>query len=51
MSKSISRRRGSIDIVDAKAAVGLAQNQTYRENVFLFVPNLIGKSPFLCPHA
>lgn len=36
------RRRGSIDVVDAKVAVDLATAQTYSENVFLFVPNLIG---------
>jgi CDP-diacylglycerol--inositol 3-phosphatidyltransferase len=40
---SRSRRRGkSIEIVDAKKAVDLATAQTYSENVFLFVPNLIG---------
>jgi len=37
------RRRASIDIVDAKQAVDLATAQTYSENVFLFVPNIIGK--------
>jgi len=37
-----SRRRPSIDVVDAKVAVDLATAQTYSENVFLFVPNLIG---------
>ncbi|KIJ68964.1 hypothetical protein HYDPIDRAFT_80498 [Hydnomerulius pinastri MD-312] len=37
-----SRRRGSIELVDAKVAVDLATAQTYSENVFLFVPNLIG---------
>jgi hypothetical protein len=37
------RRRGpSIEVVDAKVAVDLATAQTYSENVFLFVPNLIG---------
>ncbi|KAF8136694.1 CDP-alcohol phosphatidyltransferase-domain-containing protein [Boletus edulis] len=35
-----SRRRDSF--VDAKVAVDLATAQTYSENVFLFVPNLIG---------
>ena len=39
---TLSRRRPSIDIVDAKVAVDLATAQTYSENVFLFVPNLIG---------
>lgn len=29
-------------IVDAKSAVDLATRQSYSENVFLFVPNLIG---------
>jgi len=38
------RRRGSIDVVDAQVAVDLATAQTYSENVFLFVPNLIGYS-------
>ncbi|KAI0928567.1 hypothetical protein AcW1_005771 [Taiwanofungus camphoratus] len=41
---SASRRRGSMDVVDAKVAVDLATAQTYSENVFLFVPNLIGYS-------
>ncbi|KAH8106989.1 CDP-alcohol phosphatidyltransferase-domain-containing protein [Cristinia sonorae] len=41
------RRRGSIDVVDAKVAVDLATAQTYSENVFLFVPNLIGYSRIL----
>jgi len=40
---SIMRRRGrSVEVVDAKFAVDLATAQTYSENVFLFVPNLIG---------
>ncbi|KAF8163228.1 CDP-diacylglycerol-inositol 3-phosphatidyltransferase [Crassisporium funariophilum] len=44
MAKSTStrRRRASIELVDAKQAVDLATAQTYSENVFLFVPNLIG---------
>lgn len=42
----LTRRRPSIDIVDAKVAVDLATAQTYSENVFLFVPNLIGQSIF-----
>lgn len=37
-----SSRRNSIEVFDAKHAVDLATNQTYEENVFLFVPNLIG---------
>ncbi|EGN95422.1 hypothetical protein SERLA73DRAFT_186404 [Serpula lacrymans var. lacrymans S7.3] len=36
------RRRRSMDVVDAKEAVDLATAQSYSENVFLFVPNLIG---------
>lgn len=44
--KSPTRRRraGSVEVVDAKVAVDLATAQTYSENVFLFIPNLIGKS-------
>jgi CDP-diacylglycerol--inositol 3-phosphatidyltransferase len=43
--KSKARQRGSsIGLVDAKAAVDLATAQTYSENVFLFVPNLIGEN-------
>jgi len=41
------RRRSSMDVVDAKEAVDLATAQTYSENVFLFVPNLIGEPD--CP--
>ncbi|KAH0583964.1 CDP-diacylglycerol-inositol 3-phosphatidyltransferase [Termitomyces sp. 'cryptogamus'] len=42
------RQRGpSIEVVDAKVAVDLATAQTYSENVFLFVPNLIGYSRIL----
>ncbi|KIP09633.1 hypothetical protein PHLGIDRAFT_18592 [Phlebiopsis gigantea 11061_1 CR5-6] len=44
MSNGVVRRRGSIDIVDAKVAVDLATAQSYKENVFLFTPNLIGYS-------
>ena len=43
MANKTRRRRASIEIVDAKEAVDLATAQTYSENVFLFVPNLIGK--------
>lgn len=39
---STRRRTASVDVVDAKVAVDLATAQTYKENVFLFVPNLIG---------
>lgn len=43
--KARARHRGSsIGIVDAKEAVDLATAQTYSENVFLFVPNLIGEN-------
>ncbi|KAF8654155.1 hypothetical protein AX16_003684 [Volvariella volvacea WC 439] len=38
------RRAASIEVVDAKVAVDLATAQTYSENVFLFLPNLIGYS-------
>ncbi|GBE82001.1 phosphatidylinositol synthase [Sparassis latifolia] len=41
---SANSRRRPIDVVDAKVAVDLATAQTYSENVFLFVPNLIGYS-------
>jgi CDP-diacylglycerol--inositol 3-phosphatidyltransferase len=39
-----SRRRRGSDVVDAKVAVDLATAQSYgvKENIFLFVPNLIG---------
>lgn len=36
------RQNRSVEVVDAKIAVDLATAQTYSENVFLFVPNLIG---------
>ena len=40
----LKRRRASIiEVVDAKSAVDLATAQSYSENVFLFVPNLIGE--------
>ena len=38
-----SRREDSLRHVDAKVAVDLATAQTYSENVFLFVPNIIGE--------
>ena len=41
------RRRDSIRHVDAKVAVDLATAQTYSENVFLFIPNLIGEMPLI----
>lgn len=45
----LKRRRASIiEVVDAKSAVDLATAQSYSENVFLFVPNLIGE---IHPHA
>lgn len=37
------RRRHHVEVVNAKHAVDLATAQTYSENVFLFVPNLIGE--------
>lgn len=37
------RRPSTIEVVDAKSAVDLATAQSYSENVFLFVPNLIGE--------
>ncbi|KAF4614545.1 hypothetical protein D9613_002986 [Agrocybe pediades] len=42
MAKSTSSRRRRSSLVDAKQAVDLATAQSYSENVFLFVPNLIG---------
>lgn len=48
-SKTNLRRRSSFNVIDAKVAVDLATAQTYSEvseNVFLFVPNLIGKFPY-----
>ncbi|EIM90159.1 CDP-diacylglycerol-inositol 3-phosphatidyltransferase [Stereum hirsutum FP-91666 SS1] len=43
MGKAANRRRNqSVEVVDPKVAVDLATAQTYSENVFLFVPNLIG---------
>ncbi|KAH9946012.1 phosphatidylinositol synthase [Epithele typhae] len=44
MPSNDTRKRPTMDIVDARVAVGLATKQTYSENVFLFVPNLIGYS-------
>lgn len=42
-TSSLRRRRASIEVWDAKSAVDLATAQSYfSENVFLFVPNLIG---------
>lgn len=40
--KTLRRRRRSIEVYDGKDALDLATAQTYSENVFLFVPNLIG---------
>ena len=47
------RKTGSVEVVDSKYAVDLATQQSYSENIFLFVPNLIGQcsalfSPFFC---
>jgi hypothetical protein len=36
------RKGGSVEVVDSKYAVDLATQQSYSENIFLFVPNLIG---------
>ncbi|KDQ18031.1 hypothetical protein BOTBODRAFT_128009 [Botryobasidium botryosum FD-172 SS1] len=43
-ASALKDRRGSVsvDVVDAKFAVDLATAQSYQENVFLFVPNIIG---------
>jgi len=38
----IRRKKVPVELVDAKEAVDLATAQTYSENVFLFIPNLIG---------
>jgi len=38
------RKGGSVEVVDSKYAVDLATQQSYSENVFLFVPNMIGYS-------
>lgn len=45
--KTLRRRRRSIEVYDGKHALDLATAQTYSENVFLFVPNLIGRAFFL----
>lgn len=42
MMTTSRRKRESISVFDAKFAVDLATAQSYSENVFLFVPNLIG---------
>jgi hypothetical protein len=42
MTNPASTRRRRLS-VDAKEAVDLATAQSYSENVFLFVPNLIGE--------
>lgn len=36
------RQQDSLSVVDANAALDLATNQGYKENVFLFAPNVIG---------
>lgn len=46
MAKKQTRPRDAIS-VDAKEAVDLATAQTYTENVFLFLPNIIGQSDIL----
>jgi hypothetical protein len=47
LNNSLKRRRNSIEVFDGKHALDLATAQTYSENVFLFVPNLIGEFPRL----
>jgi CDP-diacylglycerol--inositol 3-phosphatidyltransferase len=47
--RKLERRRRESDVVDAKLAVDLATAQTYDENVFLFLPNIIGKRYFVIP--
>jgi hypothetical protein len=44
------RKGGSVEVVDSKYAVDLATQQSYSENIFLFVPNLIGQYffPIFC---
>lgn len=42
MPKPASQKGSSIGLIDAKGAVDRATAQTYTDNVFLFVPNLIG---------
>ena len=39
------RKGGSVEVFDSKYAVDLATQQSYSENVFLFIPNLIGQFP------
>lgn len=41
------RRKNSIEVFDRKHALDLATAQSYSENVFLFVPNLIGSLSYL----
>ena len=47
MASNRNRKQRSVEVVDAKHAVDLATAQTYSENVFLFVPNLIGALCYL----
>lgn len=47
MPKPSSQKGSSIGLIDAKGAVDRATAQTYTDNVFLFVPNLIGTT-LLC---
>ncbi|TRM61902.1 CDP-alcohol phosphatidyltransferase-domain-containing protein [Schizophyllum amplum] len=39
---ALRHRRGDIEVTNASIAVDLVTKKTYEENVFLFVPNLIG---------
>jgi hypothetical protein len=49
MPKSANQKGSSIGLIDAKGAVDRATAQTYTDNVFLFVPNLIGTILFRRP--
>lgn len=46
---AVRRRKNSIEVFDKKHALDLATAQSYSENVFLFVPNLIGGISYLHP--
>jgi hypothetical protein len=47
----VHKRRGSVtqhvDVIDPTFALDLATAQSYSENVFLFIPNLIGTIIYL----
>ena len=44
---ALRHRRGNIEVTNASIAVDLSTKKTYEENVFLFVPNLIGAPRFV----